>query len=239
MDTTMVELHPHLLRLMHLVSPSLPTGAFAYSQGLEWAVDNDWVKDVHDLKRWLADLIDGNMTYVDIPLLKRMYSAGTRLLEDDLMDDDLVDEELARWCDCLLAMRETQELRMEENNRGRAMLTVLESLQVPFSEAQRREIARCQLAGFALASANWGIPVTAAASGYLWSWLENMVVAGIKIVPLGQSQGHRLLADLDGTVMAAVARGLQLGERDIGASSPALAIASSHHETQYTRLYRS
>ena len=168
-----------------------------------------------------------------------MYSAGTRLLDDNLVNEELVDEELARWCDCLIAMRETQELRMEENNRGRAMLTVLESLQVPVSEARRREIARCQLAGFALASAHWGIPVTAAASGYLWSWLENMVVAGIKIVPLGQSQGHRLLAALDGTVMAAVARGLQLDACDIGASSPALAIASSLHETQYTRLYRS
>ena len=63
----MVEQHPHLLRLMHLVSPSLPTGAFAYSQGLEWAVDNDWVKDVNDLKRWLTDLIDGNMTYCRHP----------------------------------------------------------------------------------------------------------------------------------------------------------------------------
>ncbi len=94
---------PHLLRLMLLVSPSLPTGAFAYSQGLEWAIEARWVQDGPGLRSWLIDLVRHSMAYVDIPLLVRMMSACGAGAES----------ELARWCDMLLAMRESQELRME------------------------------------------------------------------------------------------------------------------------------
>jgi urease accessory protein len=221
--------HPSLLRLMHLVSPSLPTGAFAYSQGLEWAIDAGWVHDGPDLQLWLADLIRHSITYVDIPLLCRMYVACR----------DRRETELAGWCKHLLALRESHELRMEERNRGRAMVKLLEGLHVPFSAGEKTIIANCQLAGFAMAAAHWDIPLSVTASGYVWSWLENQVIAGIKIIPLGQTEGHRILIKLDYTIMEAVEQGMRIKDNDIGASSPALAIACSLHETQYTRLYRS
>jgi urease accessory protein len=75
--------------------------------------------------------------------------------------------------------------------------------------------------------------------GYAWSWLENLVLAGVKLVPLGQSDGQRLLLRLAEALPAAVDQGLTVPERDIGASLPALALASSLHETQYSRLFRS
>ncbi|GAB6909125.1 Urease accessory protein UreF [Desulfosarcina cetonica] len=225
----MAEYHPHLLRLMHLVSPSLPTGAFAYSQGLEWAVDQGWVTDATDLADWLLDLMTHNLSGVDIPLLDRMLAAGRA-------GDEIA---LAAWCDLLVAFRETRELRLEEHNRGRAMARLLEGLGVPLSPAMLALAERSQLAGFALAAAHWGIDRVTAATGYLWSWLENQVLAGIKIIPLGQTAGHRLLLELDPAVAAAVSRGLSLKDDAVGASSPALAIASSGHENQYTRLYRS
>lgn len=218
-----------LLRLMHLVSPSLPTGAFAYSQGLEWAVAAGWIQDAATLKQWLTDLIDHSLAAVDLPLLARMVAACR-------VNDGAA---LARWWELLLALRETHELRLEEKNRGRAMLALLEGLAVPLSGQLKAVITQCQLAGFAAAAAHWQIPLKAAAAGYAWAWLENQVIAGIKIIPLGQTQGHCILADLDPVVTAAVARGLDLAEEEIGAASPALAIASCGHETQYTRLYRS
>jgi urease accessory protein len=227
--TIMFDAHPRFLRLMHLVSPSLPTGAFAYSQGLEWAVEAGWVKDAADLQAWLADLIQTNLTRVDVPLLKRMMDACQESRNKDL----------AGWCDRLLALRESDELRMEEKSRGRAMVSLWEGLALPMGTDEKQVVETSQLAGFALAATRWRIPPDQAAAGYLWSWLENQVLAGIKIIPLGQTEGHRLLLRLDPVVMKAVASGLLLEDNELGASSPALAIASSRHETQYTRLYRS
>jgi urease accessory protein len=78
-----------------------------------------------------------------------------------------------------------------------------------------------------------------AATGYAWSWLENLVLAGIKLVPLGQTRGQQTLARLATLIPSAVAAALEVSDEEIGASTPALAIASSAHETQYTRLFRS
>lgn len=227
--TIMADLSPELLRLMHLVSPSLPTGAFAYSQGLEWAVEAGWITDAVSLEAWLADLIQTNLARVDIPLLKRMMDAVKAGRQPDL----------ERWHGLLLAYRETEELRREETSRGLAMARLLEGLALPLNPDELKVVASSQLAGFALAAVHFGIPIDQAAAGYLWSWLENQVLAGIKIIPLGQTDGHRILLRLDATLMKAVASGLDLKDNDMGATSPALAIASSRHETQYTRLYRS
>jgi urease accessory protein len=227
--TIMVDAPPHLLRLMHLVSPSLPTGAFSYSQGLEWAVEAGWVKDATNLQLWLADLIQSSLCRVDIPLLRRMMEA----CQNDRPQD------LARWCELLLAHRETDELRQEEKCRGRAMVSLLEGLAVPLGPDEKQSVESSQLAGFALAAVHWRIPLLQAAEGYLWSWLENQVLAGIKIIPLGQTEGHRILLQLDALARKSVVSGLDLTDNEIGAANPALAIASSRHETQYTRLYRS
>ena len=226
---TMIDAHPYLLRLLHLASPSLPTGAFAYSQGLEWAVEAGWVINAADLQNWLADLIQTSLTRVDIPLLKRMMDACSRGPK----------EELVRWCDLLLALRETDEMQMEEKNRGRAMASLLEGFAVPMEPIEKQAVLTSQLAGFALAAVHFRIPPHQAAAACLWSWLENQVLAGIKIIPLGQTEGHRILLQLDPLVMKAVASGFDLEDNELGASSPAFAIASSRHETQYTRLYRS
>lgn len=229
MDTPMTEKHAHLLRLLHLASPSLPTGAFAYSQGLEWVIAAGWVRNAGDLAAWLEDLVRHSLAHVDIPLLGLMYKACRERNASDLV----------RWCDHLLALRETHELRLEEKNRGRAVAALLEGLRVPLSAKEKAIVAESQLAGFALAAAHWNVPLDEAATGYAWSWLENQVLAGIKTIPLGQTQGHRILLQMDETVITAVALGLGLETDAIGVSSPALAIASSLHETQYTRLFRS
>lgn len=218
-----------LVRLLHLVSPALPTGAFAYSQGLEWAIETGWVHDGDSLHKWLADLLDQSMAWVDIPLLARMYDACRKKDRSAL----------TKWCFLLMACRETRELRQEEGDRGRAVSALLNGLEVPLAESWQDTIKGCQLAGFALAAAMWHIPLLNAAMGYVWSWLENQVTAGIKTIPLGQTEGHRILLEMGRSVPAVVSKGLEIGDDEIGAACPALALACSRHETQYTRLYRS
>lgn len=218
-----------LVRLLQLVSPTLPTGSFSYSQGLEWAVEAGWVGDAAGLRGWLTDCLHRSMGRVDIPLLRQMYltcKGNDRAL-------------LEQYCHLLLACRESKELRAEEGQRGRAMTSLLHGLGLIPDELWSRTLCQSQLAGFAFAAAAWEIDLESAALGYVWAWLENQVIAGVKIIPLGQTAGQHLLVQLGEIVPEVVATGLTLPEDEIGASSAALALASCFHENQYTRLYRS
>lgn len=229
-DTTMItEGDTRLLRLLQLVSPSLPIGGFTYSQGIEWAVESGWIRGMGDLEDWLADLLHGPLAQVDLPLLLRLQAAA------EARDR----EAFATWIDWLLASRETAELRAEESNRGRALADLLVAWGLEGAGNWRPDLARSQAAGFAFAAAAWAIEPRVAATGYAWAWLEGLVLAAVKIVPLGQTQGQQALARLAAQIPRALELALTLGDDGIGASSPALAIASSRHETQYTRLFRS
>ncbi len=217
------------IRLFQLISPSLPTGAFTYSQGLEWAVECGWVKNRDDLIEWLNSLLFSSFQEMEIPLLRRLYRAS--------VSHDL--ESFSYWSDYVVACRETRELRLEESNRGRAMAKILEQL-FPELESDWLEIVqKCQVAGFALAAARWGIELQHAALGYVWGWLENMVMAAVKNVPLGQTAGQQALVVLSESATHMVEVGLNVKDDNIGGSCPAFAIASCLHETQYTRLFRS
>lgn len=238
-----------LLRLLQLVSPMLPVGAFAYSQGLEWAVETGWVSGEQALEDWLSDQLCQALAFVDLPILVRMMEAAGA-------GDAL---QISRWIDEFQARRETAELRAEEAGRGRALAELLGSLGLidrlllgqtrelgPASADLKRRradlralLARSQLAGFACAAAAWDIEPTDALLGYAWSWAENLTLAGVKLIPLGQTAGQRILLQLAEQIPVAVERAQSLDDAEIGASMPALAIASSRHETQYTRLYRS
>lgn len=218
-----------LTRLLQLVSPSLPTGSFSYSQGLEWAVDTGWVEDAPTLGGWLEAIMHQSLCTVDLPILQLMHRA---CIQNDL-------KELGQLCDLLLACRESEELQLEESNRGRAMAALLNGLDLLPDASWQSIIERSQLAGFAQATSCWDIPLEMAGVGYLWAWLENQVLTGIKIIPLGQTQGQQLLLELAADIPLAVKNALNHSPEQIGASNPGLALASCFHETQYTRIYRS
>lgn len=217
------------LRLMQLVSPALPIGGFTYSQGLEWAVEAGWIGDSGTLSDWLEGLADESLVYLELPILQRLHKAAA--------DGDTA--AIAHWATILYASRETRELRQEERNRARALITLLSDLGITQAAQWRDVLIHCQAAPFALAAVHWSINQTDCALGYAWGWLENQVSAAIKLVPLGQTDGQRLQLALAERLPGVVERAAAVGDDDIGAGSPALAIASARHETQYTRLFRS
>lgn len=218
-----------LIRLLQLSSSTLPVGGFTYSQGLEWAVECQWVRTEDELRAWLLDLIGTTLQYLEVPMLVRLTQA--------CRDQDELN--LSRWINILLAHRETSELRLEETNRGRAMVRLLVELDVYLAEEWAIPLARSQTAGFALAMSQWDIPLNLGAQGFAWAWLENMVISGVKLIPLGQMAGQRILRDLAQPLVIAVENGLVVTDDSIGNSAPAVAYASARHETQYTRLFRS
>jgi urease accessory protein len=218
-----------LLRLMHLVSPSLPIGGFTYSQGIEWAVEAGWIRDIQTLEDWIGDQMTTGLASLDLPIMLRLYEACERREHD----------EMALWIDRLLAGRETAELRREERDRGRALADLLLAWEMPDAHAWRPLLARSQAAGFAFAAVSWEITPGAAALGYAWAWLEGLLLAGIKLVPLGQTAGQQGLARLATLIPSALETARSIPDDEIGSATPALAIASAAHETQYTRLFRS
>lgn len=217
-----------LTRLMQLISPSLPIGGYTYSQGIEWAVEAGWIGTDEDLRQWLGGIMRTNMLYLEVPILKRMMEAWAKQ-EFDRLD---------YWNEYLVASRETRELRLEETNRARAFYELLKSLEASASHFQP-VLRRSQLACYSFACDRWGIAFDQAASGFLWSWLENLVLSAIKIIPLGQTAGQQVTFDLGAMIPSIVTGAEAVTDDDIGASSMAVAIASARHESQYTRLFRS
>lgn len=214
-----------LLRLLQLGSVSLPVGGFAYSQGLEFAIDTGWLEDAADCEEWLRVQLFQTFARVDLAVLFRIYPALER------RDSGA----LEYWNRYLLACRETRELRLTDAAMGQALQRLLPALgvQVPVLEETGFVTAFC------IAARHWSIADRSCALALCWSWLENQVAAATRLVPLGQTQAQLMLGNLQQHVPGAIDLAQGLADDDIGGSLPALALASTFHETQYSRLFRS
>lgn len=218
---------PALLRLLQLSSVSLPVGGFSFSQGMEYAIECGWIKDVAETRCWLSAQLYESVARIDLPVL---FCAMSAIKSDDI-------HAWQRWNDISLANRETVELRLTETAMGEALKRLLKTLNVDVPVAAGNEYSFAAL--FAIAAVAWNIESALAAHGFVWSWLENQVSAATKLVPLGQSQAQQLLIDMQNDIAPAISLAESLDEFTLGGSLPALAIASSKHETQYSRLFRS
>ena len=218
-----------LMRLMQLTSPSLPVGAFAYSGGLESAVEIGLLNDLDSSRLWIGNIMQEGLARLDVPIFYRLYRAWESNNES----------ELKRLNSQLLAQRETSELQAEDAHMGGALSRLLGDLDMPETQLWSRAERVSFTTMFALASVKWQIEINQAATGLLWSWLENQVAAAIKLVPLGQTDGQRLIGELLLEIPALLAQSRQLSDSEIGSCLPMLAILSAQHETQYSRLFRS
>lgn len=218
-----------LLRLLQLVSPALPIGAYHFSQGLEYAVESRLVHDEATAADWIGGLAAYSIATLDLPILLRMHAAW----------NNYEAEEALRWSQRLIASRETAELRAEDRHLGCALARVLSDLGIVTAEGWRVNEDSSYAAMFSLAASRWHISAENAATGYVWTWCENQVLAAIKLVPLGQRAGQRVLDTLILEIPRLVSVAAQIADSDIGISTPTQGIMSARHETQYSRLFRS
>ncbi|MBP8295857.1 MAG: urease accessory protein UreF [Burkholderiales bacterium] len=225
-----------LTRLLHLASTMLPVGAFSYSQGLEWAVECGTVTGRADAERWIVDCLRWSVGRFEAPLLvaaHRAWAAG----------DDAQARALDDW---MRATRETRELLAETLQMGYSLRRWCDDAGA-LDTAWLARIGRLDSPTypvlFAAIAAAWGLDVRTMATVYLWSWLENQVGAALKAVPLGQTDGQRILLAagpaVDAVADDAIARAVATGPEGWTTQCPGLAIASSCHEAQYSRLFRS
>ncbi len=218
-----------MLNLMRLTSPSLPIGAFAYSQGLEFACDQEWIKDEKSAQEWIAGLMRNSQTYLDLPILVRMY---------DAWQNGSIDK-VKHWSQYLLASRESQELRDEDHYIGTALSKLLVDLDIQRANEIVSSSYVSYSTAFSLAALEWQVSVEQCCTGYLWTWCENQVNAAIKLIPLGQTAGQRMVSALIEEIPNLVNIGMKLEDDEIGSTAIGLGIASAKHETQYSRLFRS
>jgi urease accessory protein len=219
-----------LLAALQLASPALPVGGFAYSQGLEKAIADSRVTDAPTAARWIGDLLSHVLARLEAPLWLRAYDACAA---GDRARFEAVNEEL-------LATRETMELRAETRQMGASLARLL-----PDFRAAATDISLplpdpvAYAAAFACGCVRLGVDREAGLAAYLWSWAENQVLVAVKTIPLGHSDGQRLLLALHAPLEAAVTLAMFLPDDELGSAPIGATIASMEHETMYSRLYRS
>lgn len=218
-----------LLRLLQLASPALPIGAFNFSQGLEYAIDQQWIRNEADAGEWILGNARFGIATLDLPMLLRLHEAWLR-------NDAATAEKLSRE---LAAARESAELRAEDLHLGQSLARVLVEYGIEAARIWQRHSSATHANLFALAAVTAQASATDCALAYAWAWAENQVTAAVKLLPLGQSAGQRLLESLRLRLPELVHEAARLEDEDIGSATPGAMLASCWHETQYTRLFRS
>ena len=223
---------PALYRLMAWLSPAYPIGAFSYSSGIEWAVEAGDITDAVSLEGWLATMIAGGSGFCDAVFFAHAHRAVTQSDEGALR----AVAELAA------AFAPSKERHLETMAQGRAFLDVTRA-------AWPTPALDCLLAicngGIALpvavgvASAGHGIALAPSLQAYLQAFAANLVSAGVRLIPLGQTDGQRVLAALEPVVRASAERAIGTALEEVGGAAFRADIAGMRHETQHTRLFRS
>jgi urease accessory protein len=221
-----------LYRLMTWLSPSFPVGAFAYSSGIEWAVEAGDIVDAASLQDWLAAMLTEGSGFCDAVFLARTHQAVEADEYGALRD-------IAELAATFVPSRERQ---LETSTQGRAFIEIARGAWS--CDALERALAECPgivvyPVAVGLVSAAHEIPRAPTLHAFLHAVVSNWISAGARLVPLGQTDSQHVLAALEGAVAATVHRAMDASLDDLGSATFRADLAGLRHETQYTRLFRS
>lgn len=218
-----------LLALLHLSSSALPVGAFAYSQGLEYALDSGWCQNRDQIQDWLLQNLRYGLGQLDLPIYLRCYRAWQKKEFG----------ELQRWNQTLLAFRETRELYLEDIQVGGAY----RQWHLGQDPSREKLVNVCDtptvVAMNSLAAVLAQIGESQALLGFIWGWAENQIACASKAMPMGQTDGQKILQQLIPQLVLVCGQAEAIKDNDIGTGLMGSALASALHEHQYSRLFRS
>jgi len=220
-----------LYRLMTWLSPSYPVGAFSYSHGLEWIVEAGDVKNRLNLVAWISDLLAFGGGRNDAIFFAHSHRAAKAGDHDALQTINAL----------AMAMAASRERRLETVAQGTAFSTITrtawKSLALERLAADSEEIAYPVAVG--VTAADHGVALEMALSAYVHAFVANLISAGVRLIPLGHTDGQICTKEMEAAVAATVSMGLSAALDDLGGAAVLSDIASMKHETQYTRLFRS
>ena len=220
-----------LLRLLQLASPSLPVGAYTYSQGLEAAIEAGAVHDESSARAWITEAL-GVVADFEAPVL-------WRLLKGFSARDQAA---ITYWTECFIAARDTAEFRAETIQMGYSLSKLVAELRVADDALLKIMASQPEIplpTAFAYAAQALDVSHEAALLGLLFSMVENQMLVCVKSIPLGQVSGQRLLLSLHPAIEAAARHAQALEDDDLSNWAPGLSLLSMQHEVQYSRIYRS
>lgn len=224
-----------LLRLFTWLSPAFPVGGYTYSHGIEYAVESGLVRDSESLLEWAEGILEFGAGRSDSMFFREAWEAASR---GDAKALDKV-AELAH------VFRPSRELALENSAQGQAFLrSVSDTWPHPFLSAWHDRLASAKRSAaypvaVAVVSALEEIPLDDALAAYLHAFAANLVSAGVRLIPLGQTAGLKTICTLEPSVLKARDAALKAESRDLGTAAPMVDWTSMRHETQYTRLFRS
>jgi urease accessory protein len=221
-----------LIQLLTWFSPAFPVGAYSFSHGFEYLVETADVCDAPTLATWITAVLRYGAGRSDAVLLTSAYRACCNEAWDDLTGI----AELAR------ALQPTAERRLESVSQGTAFLAAVDAgwphpLTRRLLADGRGEIALP--VAVAVAGAAHRLPLASVLACFLHALTANLVSAGVRLIPLGQTAGLRIVSDLEQVVIEVADEACCTGLDDVGSCTVLCDIASMHHETQYSRLFRS
>jgi len=219
-----------LFRLMAWLSPAFPVGAFSYSSGIEWAVEAGDIKDAETLKGWLAVMLSEGGGFCDAVFFVHAHRAAA---------DNTA---LRAVAELAAAFAPSKERHLETTAQGNAFIEAVRAAWPCQAIDRLKAVWNGSVAypvAVAVAAAGHCIAVEPALAAYLQAVAANWVSAGVRLIPLGQSDGQRVLAALESTVATTAQRALKTALDDIGSAAFRADLAGARHETQYTRLFRS
>ncbi|GKS69286.1 urease accessory protein [Nitrosomonas sp. PY1] len=220
-----------LLRLLQLASPSLPIGAYTYSQGLESAIEKGFVHHEQSAREWITESLNIIGDF-EAPIAWRLMQAFSR--RDS--------EAIIYWTECFIAARDTSEFRAETIQMGYSLSKLITDLKIADKSLQSILLHQSEIplpTAFAYATEALGVPHEAALLGMLFSLVENQVLVCVKSVPLGQVSGQNLLFSLHPIIESIAQHAQQLEDDELSNWAPGLSLLSMQHEMQYSRVYRS
>jgi urease accessory protein len=212
-----------LYRLMSWLSPVYPVGAFSYSHGIEYAVEAGLVRDEDTLRAWVQAGLFHEFGPVNGAMLRAAYEAPDRAALADALEESR-------------AFVATPEFELEHRAQGEAFMA---AFRAAWGEANLPPGWVPYPCAVGIAAARAGVPLHAALVAFFHAVVSNLISAGLRTVPLGQTAGQRILSALQPDVVAAADGVLVRNPADVGSAAPAIEWTSIRHETQYTRLFRS
>jgi urease accessory protein len=219
-----------LLKLLQLTNSSLPVGAYNYSEGLETLIDQGIIRESESLNNWLKQELISGAIRIETAVLLRAYQA-TKL-------NNL--EAINYWNNWLSASRETEELRLQSWQMGRTVLQLFAALE----PQQKPLLSNCKspfnyAVAWGLIAALWELDAESVSLGYLSSWVNNLITVGVKLIPLGQTQGQQIWQAVTPIITQVSPEILALEDENLFSCNWGMSLASMNHETLYSRLFRS